>query len=81
MRQAPQGHDEEDAGNDDRARAERLRGHALSPFFLYIASMPLGDEEAAEDVHRGEDQRDEAEDLGPDRPVAQRRQRLDADRQ
>ena len=36
-----------------------------------MASIALGDKEAAEDVHTGEDQGNEAEDLGPDRAVIQ----------
>ncbi len=57
------------------------RGHRRSALLLVHGQHPLGDEEAAEDVDRRENEREEAEDLGPDRAVAQRGRRLDADRE
>ena len=71
MRQAAQRQDEQDAGDEIEERRRRWRSSGAQPFFLYIASMRCGDEEAAEDVDAGEDQRDEAEDARPRRPVAE----------
>src|ERR1700754_4169210 len=63
--------------------ARRSPGCSLG-FLLVHRQHALGDEEAAEDVHAGEDQRDEAEAARPsraagDHPDADREQRADHD--
>ena len=54
VRQAAQRQDEQDAG-DEIEKGGRGWLTSPQPFFLYMASMRCGDEEAAEDVDRGED--------------------------
>ena len=60
-RQAAQGEDEQDAGDEIEEGGE-IGVHGSSALLLVHREHALGDEEAAEDVHRGEDQRDEADD-------------------
>ena len=66
-RQAAQRQDEQDAGDEVEEGCE-IGVDIASALLLVHGEHALGDEEAAEDVDRGEDQRDEAEEPGPDRP-------------
>ena len=71
MRQAAQRQDEEDAGDEiEKCARLALMIMAPQPLLLVHRQHALGDQEAAEDVDRGEDQRDEAEDARPERPGA-----------
>jgi hypothetical protein len=70
MRQPAQRQDEQDAG-DEIELARRDWRSSCAPFFFFLvhAEHALGDQEAAEDVDRGEDERDEAErarQIGPE---------------
>ncbi len=77
--QPAQRQDEQDAGDEIEQRGE-IGGHRLrAPYFFLLVHRQhaLGDQEAAEDVDRGKDQRDEAERARPDRAavVADERRR------
>ena len=72
MREPAQRQDEEDAG-DEIEKDGDVCATSPQPFFLYIASMRCGDQEAAEDVDRREHERDEARRARAERPVAVRR--------
>ena len=80
-RQPAQRQDEQDAGDEIEQRGEIRRSLRVSLLFLLVHRQhALGDQEAAEDVHRGEDQRDEAERARPERAIVIGDQR-DADRE
>ena len=69
-RQPAQRQDEQDAGDEIEEGGEYWRScAALTSLLLVHREHALGDQEAAEDVHRGKDQREEAESraqIGPE---------------